>query len=82
MPYGKPVRVNPFIKTCRWSLLILGILYGSSRRARLHILEESTKEQRMREKAERDRRIAEEKRIASERDIQYLADIFTGKSLG
>lgn len=35
-----PIRVSPFIKLARWSLLFLGIWYGSTRWNYLHRKEE------------------------------------------
>ena len=35
-----PIRVSPFIKLARWSLLLLGIWYGSTRWNYLHRKEE------------------------------------------
>lgn len=78
----KPVNVSPLIKLSRWTLLIMGIFYGASRQAFLAEREVAIHEEEEIQRKIREKQIAEERRLTSERDIQYLADIINGKIKG
>ena len=64
--FGPPVRVSPFIRFCRWSLLLAGVFYGMSRHNSLKKKEDANRayiakmtpiwtEQRNKKKAELDK---------------------------
>ncbi|KAK4882828.1 hypothetical protein RN001_006147 [Aquatica leii] len=68
-----PVRVSPLIKFARWSLLGSGILYGMFHNSRLSRKEAAIREVEDKHKAIRDKKLVEEKRLASERELNDLA---------
>ncbi|XP_070150399.1 ATP synthase subunit e, mitochondrial [Polyergus mexicanus] len=60
----RPLRVSPFIKFCRWSLLLTGIAYGAYHQRRLSRRENARREEELKLKPIRDAKLAEEKRLA------------------
>ncbi|XP_023016842.1 uncharacterized protein [Leptinotarsa decemlineata] len=72
-----PSKVSPLIRFFRYTFLIAGIIYGATRYKVLHLKEANRKEEKERLKAERDAKIAMEKRIASEKDIAQIVAIFS-----
>ncbi|XP_014240720.1 ATP synthase subunit e, mitochondrial [Cimex lectularius] len=56
-----PVSVSPLIKFGRWSLLLTGVAYGSFWQSRYTKKELAMKDIKMKEKAERDALLAQEK---------------------
>ncbi|KAL6429802.1 hypothetical protein ACFW04_007588 [Cataglyphis niger] len=60
----RPLRVSPFIKFCRWSLLLSGIAYGVYHQRRLSRKENARREEELRLKPIRDAKLAEEKRLS------------------
>ena len=67
-----PVRVSPLIKFGRWSLLTVGVLYGAAHNSRLSKKEAKNREIEAKIKAERDKKLAIEKKAAAEREIAEL----------
>ncbi|XP_037949850.1 ATP synthase subunit e, mitochondrial-like [Teleopsis dalmanni] len=67
-----PVRVSPLIKFARWSLLITGIGYGAINQSRLSSKEAKIRVIENQQKAIRDAKLAEEKKISAEREIKAL----------
>ncbi|KAJ8921914.1 hypothetical protein NQ315_008548 [Exocentrus adspersus] len=67
-----PVRVSPLIKFGRWSFLGLGVLYGAFHQNRLSKREANIREVEGKHKAERDAKLAAEKKAAADREIQEL----------
>lgn len=76
----EPINVSPLIRFARWSLLLGGIFYGYSRQKYLAHREVHLREVEEKRRAIRDAKIREERRIASERDVESLSRIFTGPS--
>lgn len=73
-----PVKVSPLIRGSRWTLLIMGIVYGAVKHNTLAQREVGIRAQEQSLKKIKDDSIREEKEMASNRDIQMLADIFLG----
>ncbi|KAJ8950448.1 hypothetical protein NQ318_010325 [Aromia moschata] len=67
-----PLRVSPLIKFGRWSFLGLGVLYGAFHQNRLSKKEAGIREVELKHKAERDAKLAAEKKAAADREIQEL----------
>lgn len=67
-----PVRISPFIKLARWSLLFLGIWYGSTRWNYLHRKEEKYRDQLREMKPIKDAEEAESKRLATLKEMSEL----------
>lgn len=67
-----PVRVSPFIKFCRWSLLGLGIMYGSWRWGYLHRKEEKYRDYLASMKPQWDAEAAAKKKAADDAQIADL----------
>lgn len=76
----EPIKVSPLIRFARWSLLIAGIVYGASRQKFLARREVGIRKEEAKRKAIRDAKLKEERRIASERDVDAIAKIFTAPS--
>ncbi|XP_054272928.1 ATP synthase subunit e, mitochondrial [Macrosteles quadrilineatus] len=72
------VDVSPLIRFGRWSFLLAGIAYGAFWQSRYEKYELSVKDVKLREKAERDARIAHEKQMAAAREIQELEKMGRG----
>lgn len=72
------VKVSALIRGSRWTLLIAGIVYGAMRQNALAQREVGVRAEEQRLKKIKEDSIREEKEIASNRDIQMLADIFLG----
>lgn len=70
-----PVRVSPLIKFGRWSMLSLGIVYGAFHHSRLSKREVKVREIEAQQKAVRDAKLAEEKKISTEREIRALEEL-------
>lgn len=68
--------VLTFFQFFRWSLLLAGIFYGSTRRSRLAAKEVLIREEERKKKAIRDAELAELRHKASERDIAAIAKMF------
>ncbi|GJQ87808.1 putative ATP synthesis coupled proton transport [Trypoxylus dichotomus] len=75
----EPVKVSPLIRCARWTLLLAGIFYGYTRQKFLAGREVHIRAEEERRKAIRDKKLMEQRRIASERDVKDLARIFTEK---
>ncbi|KYN36393.1 hypothetical protein ALC56_09353 [Trachymyrmex septentrionalis] len=73
----KPLRVSPFIKFCRWSLLLTGIAYGAYHQRRLKRKEDARRAEELRLKPMRDAKLAEEKRLALIVEQKMLDEWFT-----
>lgn len=73
-----PVRVSPVVKLGRWTLLLLGIYYGSSKRKYLIKREGAVREEEEKNKAIRDAKIKEEKDRLDAEEIASLVAIFLG----
>lgn len=69
-----PIRVSPFIKLARWSLLLLGVWYGSTRWNYLHRKEEKHREYLREMKPIWDAEAAAKKKIDDERQMQELKE--------
>ncbi|KAF5276023.1 hypothetical protein FQA39_LY00819 [Lamprigera yunnana] len=67
-----PLRVSPVIKFGRWSLLTMGIMYGMFHQRRLGRKEAAIRVVENKQKAERDAKIALEKKIASDKEMYEL----------
>ncbi|CAG9823330.1 unnamed protein product [Phaedon cochleariae] len=67
-----PVRVSPLIKFGRWSFLGLGVLYGAFHHNRLSKKEAAFREVDGKLRKERDAKLAAEKKVAAEKEIQEL----------
>merc|ERR1712243_287530 len=68
-----PLRVSPLIKTARWSFLLAGFMYGSSRNATLLVEEAAFREEEAKKQAIIDAQKAEEKKAANRTEMIYLA---------
>lgn len=73
-----PVKVSPLIRGSRWTLLIVGIVYGAMKHNTLARREVGIRAEEQRLKKIKEDSIREEKEMASNRDIQMLVDIFLG----
>ncbi|XP_019865667.1 ATP synthase subunit e, mitochondrial [Aethina tumida] len=67
-----PVRVSPLIKFGRWSFLTVGVLYGAFHQNRLSKKEAAFREVESKRKAERDAKLAAEKKAAADKEIKEL----------
>lgn len=67
-----PIRVSPFIKLARWSLLFLGIWYGSTRWNYLHRKEEKYRDYLKEMKPVWDAEAAAKKKLDEEEQIADL----------
>ncbi|XP_028138356.1 ATP synthase subunit e, mitochondrial [Diabrotica virgifera virgifera] len=67
-----PVRVSPLIKFGRWSFLALGVAYGAFHQNRLSKKEAGIREVENKIKAERDAKLAIEKKAAADKEIKEL----------
>lgn len=67
-----PVQVKPFIKLARWSLLLLGVWYGSTRWNYLHRKEEKYRAHLREIKPVKDAEAAEKKRLATLNEMTEL----------
>ncbi|XP_023014748.1 ATP synthase, subunit E [Leptinotarsa decemlineata] len=67
-----PVNVSPLIKFGRWSFLGAGVLYGLFHQNRLSKKEAAFRVEDAKLKAIRDAKLAEEKKIASDKEIKEL----------
>lgn len=67
-----PIKVSPLIKLTRWSLLLLGIWYGSTRWNYLHRKEEKYRDYLREMKPVWDAEAAEKKRIAAIKEAEEL----------
>lgn len=56
-------------------MLTVGILYGAAHQSRLSKKEAAIREVELKQKAIRDAKLAEEKRIASERELKELEEM-------
>ncbi|XP_050458421.1 ATP synthase subunit e, mitochondrial [Cataglyphis hispanica] len=72
----RPLRVSPFIKFCRWSLLLSGIAYGAYHQRRLSRIENARREEELRLKPIRDAKLAEEKRLSILAEQKMLEELF------
>ncbi|XP_072746031.1 uncharacterized protein Atpsyne [Anoplolepis gracilipes] len=72
----RPLRVSPFIKFCRWSLLLTGIVYGAYHQRRLSKRENARREEELRLKPMRDAKLAEEKRLALLAEQKMFDELF------
>ncbi|KAH0949067.1 hypothetical protein HN011_004701 [Eciton burchellii] len=73
----RPLRVSPFIKFCRWSLLLTGIAYGAFHHRRYSRKENARREEELRLKPMRDAKLAEEKKLARLAEEKMLEDLMT-----
>ncbi|EZA55283.1 hypothetical protein DMN91_006607 [Ooceraea biroi] len=73
----RPLRVSPFIKFCRWSLLVTGIAYGAFHHRRYSKRENARREEELRLKPMRDAKLAEEKRLAKIAEDKMLEELMT-----
>ncbi|KAH0554923.1 uncharacterized protein LOC123263755 [Cotesia glomerata] len=71
----RPVRVSPFIKFSRWTLLTAGIMYGLFYQNRFTKKEAAFQEVEMKRKAIRDKQLAEEKKRLAEAELRELEKI-------
>ncbi|XP_011629749.1 ATP synthase subunit e, mitochondrial [Pogonomyrmex barbatus] len=74
-----PLRVSPFIKFCRWSLLLTGIAYGAYHQRRLKKREDARRAEELRLKPMRDAKLAEEKRLALLAEQKMFDEFFAPK---
>ncbi|KAL4135677.1 hypothetical protein QTP88_007273 [Uroleucon formosanum] len=74
--FKAPVNVSPLIRFGRWSFLLLGVTYGATRHSYLQKKEDKTKETRHQKIAEREAKIAMEKKKFAEEEIKNLDIIF------
>ncbi|XP_020283338.1 ATP synthase subunit e, mitochondrial [Pseudomyrmex gracilis] len=73
----RPLRVSPFIKFCRWSLLLTGIVYGAFHHRRFSKIENARREEELRTKPERDAKLAEERRLALIAEQKMIDELIT-----
>ncbi|CAL7938542.1 unnamed protein product [Xylocopa violacea] len=71
----RPLQVSPVIKFARWSLLIVGILYGAYHQRRLSRIENARREQELKEKPMRDAKLAAEKKKRQEAETKLLNEL-------
>ncbi|XP_060844358.1 ATP synthase subunit e, mitochondrial [Rhopalosiphum padi] len=74
--FKAPVNVSPLIRFGRWSFLLLGVTYGATRHSYLQKKEDRTKESRHQKIAEREAKIAADKKKFAEAEISNLDVIF------
>lgn len=74
-----PIRIHPFIKLCRYSLLTAGILYGAGRKRVLQIKEAGRTEEKQKKRLDKAKKLEQEKLLAQERDLAEIIAIFTNK---
>lgn len=67
-----PIRVSPLIKLSRWSLLLIGIWYGSTRWNYLHRKEEKYRDYLKEMKPQWDAEAAAKKKEAQDREMAEL----------
>ena len=67
-----PLRVSPLIKFARWSLLLLGVWYGSTRWNYLHRKEEKYRDYLKEMKPVWEAEAAAKKKVADEKEIAEL----------
>nr|ADC34229.1 mitochondrial ATP synthase e chain [Solenopsis invicta] len=72
----RPLRVSPFIKFCRWSLLLTGIAYGAYHHRRLKRKEDARRAEELRLKPVRDAKLAEEKRLSLLAEQKMFDELF------
>lgn len=72
----RPLRVSPFIKFCRWSLLLTGIAYGAYHQRRLSRRENARREEELKLKPIRDAKLAEERKQALLAEQKMFDDFF------
>ncbi|XP_076067567.1 ATP synthase, subunit E [Oratosquilla oratoria] len=70
---GAPVRVSPLIKFSRYTALVVGLLYGSSRFKTLSAKEKVIQEEEAKLAAIREAEMAEEKKRLGREEMLYLA---------
>ncbi|XP_012543723.1 ATP synthase subunit e, mitochondrial [Monomorium pharaonis] len=75
----RPLRVSPFIKFCRWSLLLTGIVYGAYHHRRYKRKEDARRAEELRLKPARDAKLAEEKKLALIAEQKMLDEFFAPK---
>ncbi|CAH1365556.1 unnamed protein product [Tenebrio molitor] len=75
-----PVRVNPVIKFCRWTLLLAGIYYGATKRRMYSRRETGIREMEAKRKAVQDAQLAKDKKIANEIELRELEKTFLQSS--
>lgn len=75
----RPVQVSPLIKFARWSLLITGIFYGISKHALYSEFAVKNREDEEAHKKIREEQLAAERKISSDRDIQFFSDLVDEK---
>lgn len=61
-----------FQQFSRWSLLVVGVLYGAAHHSRLSKKEAALREYEEKQRAEREVKLAAEKKAAADREIQDL----------
>ncbi|XP_014489382.1 PREDICTED: ATP synthase subunit e, mitochondrial [Dinoponera quadriceps] len=71
----RPLRVSPFIKFCRWSLLLTGIAYGAFFQSRYSKKEIARREEELRLKPIRDAKLAEERRLRLIEEQKIIQDL-------
>ncbi|XP_012229447.1 ATP synthase subunit e, mitochondrial [Linepithema humile] len=76
----RPLRVSPFIKFCRWSLLLTGIAYGAYHQRRLSNRENARREEELKLKPIRDAKLAEEKRLATLAEQKMFDELLNPKA--
>ncbi|KAL0118898.1 hypothetical protein PUN28_009492 [Cardiocondyla obscurior] len=76
----RPLRVSPFIKFCRWSLLLTGIVYGAYHHRRFKKREDARRAEDLRLKPVRDAQLAEEKRLALIAEQKMLDEYLAPKA--
>ncbi|XP_029176685.1 uncharacterized protein LOC114944808 [Nylanderia fulva] len=72
----RPLRVSPFIKFCRWSLLLTGIVYGAYHQRRLSRRENARREEELKLKPVRDAQLAEERKRALIAEQKMFDEMF------
>ncbi|XP_011153589.1 ATP synthase subunit e, mitochondrial [Harpegnathos saltator] len=75
----RPLRVSPFIKFCRWSLLLTGTAYGAYFHNKYSKKENARRAEELRLKPIRDAQLAEEKRLAHLAEMKMLEDLMKSK---
>ena len=71
---AKPLHVSPLIKVTRWSLLLLGVVYGTIHQKRFEKKEAILREEELRLKPIREAKLAEERKIQQEAERQMILD--------
>ncbi|XP_034945250.1 ATP synthase subunit e, mitochondrial [Chelonus insularis] len=70
----RPVRPSPLIRVSRWTMLGAGIIYGIFHQNRLSKKEAAWRVEEDKRKAIRDKKLAEEKRLAAEAEWRLLEE--------